>query len=282
MATPGGPAEDALTAGTAGKSLPALKGKFPFRLATTSYILPSALLPNIRFLGRYVDEVELVLYESNNQSNLPTPQEVREMAQLAADFDLTYDVHLPGDLFFGDPDPALRREFCATAVRFYERTLPLDPTSYTLHLDSRRADGTIEEDQGKWQGRVSESLEAMRRHGIDLSRLVVENLEYPLERLSSLAAAFDLGLCLDIGHLIFYRHSVGEHIQSFLPKSAMVHLHGVTEGQDHRGVNHIPSPTWDTICRGLKEYRGVVSLEVFSLEDLIPSLERLAAIVKGV
>ncbi len=281
MATPKGPAEDALASGAAGKSLPCLKDKFAFQLATTSYILPSALLPNIQFLGRYVDEVELVLFESGNQSNLPTPQEVREMARLAADFDLTYNVHLPGDLFFGDPDPTLRREFCATAVRFYERTLPLDPTSYILHLDSRRADGTIEEDQGSWQGRVSESLEAMRLHGIDLTRLVVENLEYPLERLSSLAAAFDLGFCLDIGHLLFYRHDVGQHLQAFLPKSAMVHLHGVHDGQDHRGVNHIPSPTWDTICRGLTEYRGVVSLEVFSLEDLIPSLERIAEIVKG-
>ena len=152
MATPKGPAEDALASGAAGKSLPCLKGKFAFQLATTSYILPSALLPNIQFLGRYVDEVELVLFESGNQSNLPTPQEVREMARLAADFDLTYNVHLPGDLFFGDPDPTLRREFCATAVRFYERTLPLDPTSYILHLDSRRADGTIEEDQGQLAG----------------------------------------------------------------------------------------------------------------------------------
>jgi hypothetical protein len=31
----------------------------------------------------------------------------------------------------------------------------------------------------------------------------------------------------------------------------------------------------------LKEYRGVVSLEVFSLEDLIPSLERIEEIIKG-
>ena len=73
----------------------------------------------------------------------------------------------------------------------------------------------------------------------------------------------------------------GNTYKHFSPKSAMVHLHGVHDGQDHRGVNHIPSPTWDTICRGLTEYRGVVSLEVFSLEDLIPSLERIAEIVKG-
>ncbi len=281
MATPKGPAEDAPAPGAAGRSLPCLKSKLPFQLATTSYILPAALLPNIRFLGRYVDEVELVLFESGNQDNLPTPHEVREMIRLAADFDLTYNVHLPGDLFLGDPDPTLRREFCATAVRFYERTLPLDPTSFILHLDSRGADGKIEQDQAVWQSRLTDSLETLRNNGLDLRRVAVENLEYPLERLSSLAAAFDLGFCLDIGHLLFYRHDVGEHLQSFLPKSAMVHLHGVNDGQDHRGVNHIPPQDWDIICRGLKKYRGVVSLEVFSLEDLIPSLERLEEIIKG-
>jgi adenosylcobalamin phosphodiesterase len=281
MATSKGPVEAPLASGAAGKSLPCLKGELPFQLATTSYILPAALLPNIQFLGRYVDEVELVLFESGGQSNLPTQEEVREMIRLAADFDLTYNVHLPGDLFLGDPDPTLRREFCATAVRFYERTLPLDPTSYTLHLDSRGADGKIEPDPAVWQGRVAESLETLQRYGLDLRRLVVENLEFPLEKLSFLAAAFDLGFCLDIGHLLFYRHDVGEHLQAFLPKSSLVHLHGVTDGRDHRGVNHIPSQTWDAIIRGLEEYRGVVSLEVFSLEDLIPSLERIAAISKG-
>jgi sugar phosphate isomerase/epimerase len=281
MVKPKGPVEVSLASEAAGKSLPCLKGKFPFQLATTSYILPAALLPNIRFLGRYVDEVELVLFESNNQSNLPTPQEVREMVRLASDFNLTYNVHLPGDLFLGDPDPTLRREFCAIAVRFYERTLPLDPTSYTLHLDSRGADGKIEQNPAVWQGRVSESLETLRLQGLDLRRLVVENLEYPLERLSSLAVGFGLGFCLDVGHLLLYRHDVGKHIRSFLPKSAMVHLHGVNDGHDHRGLDHIPSQAWNTICRGLKEYRGVVSLEVFSLEDLIPSLERIEEIIKG-
>ena len=281
MATPSGPAEYCLFSGAARKSLPFLKGKFAFQLATTSYIIPAALLPNIRFLGRHVDEVELVLFESSNQSNLPTPYEVREMIRLASDFDLTYNVHLPGDLFFGDPDPTLRREFCTMVLRFYERTLLLDPASYILHLDSRGADGKIVKDQVAWQGRVTESLESMRLHGLDFRRVVVENLEYPLERLSSLAEAFDLGYCLDIGHLLFYRHDVGQQIQSFLQRSSMVHLHGVNDGHDHRGLDHIPSQTWGTILRGLKEYRGVVSLEVFSLEDLIPSLERMEELIKG-
>ncbi len=280
MAAPSGPAEGSPRGGAAGKSLPCLKRRFAFRLATTSYIIAAAILPNLRFLGQYVDEVELVLFESGPESNLPTPDEIREMTHLATEFDLTYNVHLPGDLFLGDPDLALRRGFCATAVRFYERTLPLDPTAYILHLDSRRANGQVEEDQAAWRSRVHESLEHMRRQGLDLRRVVVENLEYPLERLVHLAAAFDLAFCLDIGHLLRYRHDVAEQIRSFLPKSAMVHLHGVRDGFDHLGLDHIPPQEWRIICQALRDYRGGVSLEVFSLEDLIPSLDRIQEIVK--
>ncbi len=279
MSAPGAPAE--ASAGLPVQSLPVLKRKFAFRLATTSYIIPGAIIPNIRFLGRHLDEVELVLYESQGVHNLPPLAEIRELADLAEDFDLTYNVHLPGDLFFGDPDPGLRQEFCATALRFYERTLDLNPTAYVLHLDSRKADGEVEADRVAWYQRIQESLETMQSQGIDLRRVVVENLEYPLDRMVPFAEAFGLGLCLDIGHLVRYHHDVGDHLDTFLHRSSLVHLHGVDDGVDHVSLHHLAPPVWDIICQALKEYQGGVSLEVFALDDLIPSLERIQALVRG-
>ena len=41
--------------------LPDLMGRVPFRLGTTYYILPDAILPNVRFLAPLLDEIELVL-----------------------------------------------------------------------------------------------------------------------------------------------------------------------------------------------------------------------------
>jgi sugar phosphate isomerase/epimerase len=279
MSAPGGPAEG--PSHLPGPALPMLKQKFAFRLATTSFIIPGAIIPNIRFLGQYVDEIELVLYETPDAHNLPTPAEIGEMASLASDFDLTYNVHLPGDLFFGDPDPALRQEFRATALRFYERTLALNPTKYVLHLDSRKANGEGEPDRVAWAQRVHESLEIMQSQGLDLRRVVVENLEYSLERIFPFAAAFGMTLCLDMGHLLRYGHDLGEQIDAFLHQSSMVHLHGVNDGEDHLGLDHIPPQEWGIICQALREFRGGVSLEVFSLDDLIPSLERIQELVQG-
>ena len=99
-------------------SLPLLKRSFPFRLATTSYILPADIIPNIRYLAQYVDEIELLFFESGGESNLPSPGDIREMARLASDLDLTYNVHLPTDLFFGDPDTALRRKVLRNGFLF--------------------------------------------------------------------------------------------------------------------------------------------------------------------
>ncbi len=251
------------------------KGSFPFRLATTSYIIPAEIVPNVRFLGQYVDEIELVLFESGRESNLPTSNQIREIARLASDFEITYNVHLPSDLFFGDPDPALRRKFCQTAFSFYRRTLPLAPTSYILHLDSRKADETMEPDGSAWQDRVFESLHAMQANGIDLRRVAVENLEYPLQRIAPFVEAFDMSFCLDIGHLLRYGHDVAEHAAKFLSRSSVVHLHGVDNGRDHLGLDRIPSAEWTAVCNVLEGYRGGLSIEVFSLDDLVVSLTRI-------
>jgi len=34
-----------------------LKNRFPFRLGTTSYIIPADLITNVRFLASYVDDI---------------------------------------------------------------------------------------------------------------------------------------------------------------------------------------------------------------------------------
>jgi sugar phosphate isomerase/epimerase len=272
--------ENLVGAHSTGTSLPVLKRRFSFRLATTSYIIPAPILPNLHFLGPHLDEVEIVLFESGDESNLPSSAEIGEMVRVASDLDITYNIHLPGDLFFGDPDPALREKFGELALRFYERTLPLDPTLYILHLDSRRADGTAEEDQTAWMDRVGESVESLARRGLDLHRVAVENLEYPLERVLPLVEGCGMTFCLDTGHLLRYGYDLESHINAFLEKSSMIHLHGVNCGKDHCGIEWIPQEEWETLSRALENYSGGVSLEVFSLADLTSSLQRMLALTK--
>jgi len=61
------------------KGNPSLKNRFPFRLGTTSYILPADLLMNVEFLADRVDDIELVLFESDDMTNLPDAATVRAL-----------------------------------------------------------------------------------------------------------------------------------------------------------------------------------------------------------
>ena len=40
----------------------------PFRIGTTSYIIPDDILPNVRFLAGRVKDVELVLFDIDEKS----------------------------------------------------------------------------------------------------------------------------------------------------------------------------------------------------------------------
>lgn len=259
-------------------ALPFLKKKFPFRLATTSYIVPAPIVPNLRLLGPHVDEVELVLFESGSECNLPSGNNIVEMKALAVDLDLTYDVHLPADVFLGDPDPGRRHMDIEKVFRFYERTLPLDPTQFVLHLDSRTGDGKGNDDWIGWQDRVRESVEALVKWGLDPSQVAIENLEYPLELILPLADDHGMSLCLDLGHFIRYQYDLRAELERHLSRSSMIHLHGVANGVDHLGLEHLSEEEWELVSSGLKSYTKVVSIEVFSLDDLVPSLDRLKAL----
>ena len=37
--------------------------KYPFRLGTTSYIIPADILPNVIYLSDQVQDIELILFE---------------------------------------------------------------------------------------------------------------------------------------------------------------------------------------------------------------------------
>lgn len=257
-------------------SLPALKGRFPFRLAATSYIIPDAIVPNVRFTGPFVDEVELVLFESRFADNLPTHKEIGELSDLAREYDLSYNVHLPTDVFLGHPDSEVRRQACDTILCFYERTLPLHPTLYVLHLEKNPPGDTKHDNTPDWQGNLLSSLENLHERGMQRNLLGIENIDYPFRWIYPLIREFGLSICLDIGHLLAQQEDLTAYIEVYGEEIAMLHLHGVADRKDHRSLQEISHNDWHIISDFLINYHGGVSLEVFSLEDLTTSMERIS------
>ncbi|MBT8357208.1 MAG: sugar phosphate isomerase/epimerase, partial [Desulfobacterales bacterium] len=73
------------------------KGAYPFKLGTTSFIYQDDYIPNVKMLGPYIDEIELLLFESK-PSSLPNKKEIDELSLLSKEFDLSYNIHLPIDI----------------------------------------------------------------------------------------------------------------------------------------------------------------------------------------
>src|SRR5512133_713650 len=132
----------------------------PFRVGTTSYIIPDDILPNVRYLAGKIRDVELVLFElDDGQSNLPGPALINQLNELAEAHDLTYTVHLPLDLRLG-ADGDEQHISLIKARRVIDATRELNPWAYVLHLDGREVrQGAEPAALSRWQDQSVRALE---------------------------------------------------------------------------------------------------------------------------
>jgi sugar phosphate isomerase/epimerase len=245
-----------------------------YRLGTTSYILPADIAPNVRFLSERVQDVELVLFEVEaDGGNLPSEQDVDEMAMLAAAKDLTYTVHLPLDLRMAGRGEDLSRSL-RQARLVIERTRRLAPWAYVLHLDGRDA-----RDRRAWVEQACRSLDLAAGWAGDPLKLAVENLEgYPLDFIEPVLSRSPVSRCVDIGHLWLDGHDPLPYLTAALPRTRVIHLHGIG-ARDHQSLAHQPVSQVAAVLEHLwrQEYAGVLTLEVFGRDDFESSLAVLAA-----
>jgi sugar phosphate isomerase/epimerase len=108
-------------------------------------------------------------------------------------------------------------------------------------------------------------------------KLAAENLEtYPLDFIQPVLDRILVSRCVDIGHLWLDDHDPVPYLRSAMPRTRVIHLHGIAE-RDHRSLSFMPQEkvraVWDELTR--LKYDGVLTLEIFSQEDFISSLETI-------
>ena len=248
------------------------KGVFPFNIGTTSFIYPDDYVPNVKMLGPYLENIELLLFESNTTDALPSKQVIGELVSLAKDFNLAYNVHLPTDISISSRDPQQQRLAVEVISRVAERVAPLSPTTLTLHLPYN--DDTLDEDNVKsWQERVANNMAKILVNGTPAHLISVENLDYPFEILVPLITELDLAICLDCGHLILHGDDIEKFFNNYAAKTAIIHLYGVQDNHFHGALDQLSEKSMISIMRLLEKFGGMVSLEVFSYADLNASLK---------
>lgn len=249
---------------------------YPFRLGTTSYIIPDDILPNARYLAGKVQDIELILFEvDDGPNNLPSTEVIDELSLIAQQHDLTYTVHLPLDLKLGD-DNSKQDQSLVKAKRVIDCTRGLDPWAYVLHLDGRSIrTSTNAELIKRWQDQSVRALEIVSEWTGSANKLAVENLEtYPLDFIQPVLDRIPVSRCVDIGHLWLDGHDPIPYLQAAMLRTRVIHMHGIAE-RDHRSLAFMPQEkvreVWKELIRA--NYEGVLTLEIFSEEDFISSLD---------
>lgn len=249
----------------------------PFRLGTTSYIIPDDILPNARYLAGKVRDIQLVLFELDDQGNLPDRQVIGELIEIAHNHDMTYTVHLPLDLRLaaggGETHISLVK-----ARRVMESTRDLHPLAYVVHLDGKEE--RLSSDPAvllHWHEQAVKSLSEAAAYCGDIRLLAVENLEgYPPEFNDAVIRTAGCSRCIDIGHLWLDGYDPIPYLTGRLKETTIMHVHGIGT-RDHQSLQLMTGEKMDDLIHFLVEqnYNGVLTMEIFSENDLTTSLQAI-------
>ena len=212
------------------------KGRYPFKLGTTSFIYPDHYIPNVKMLGPYLDEIELLLFESRGADALPSRTVIAELCRLAREFDLRYNVHLPTDISIGDEDAARQQDAVQTLTGVMQLVRPLDPTALILHVPFN-ANSYADSIVADWRDRVHQNLVKLRPMVEKPGMIAIETLDYPLELLGDIALDLGMTICLDLGHLMVYEYDLLQLFDRYGCQTSVLHLHGVENGRDHLALS---------------------------------------------
>jgi sugar phosphate isomerase/epimerase len=251
------------------------RGRFPFKLATTSYIYPDEIVPNVVRLGPFFDEIELVLFESKGQDSILNDRQINQLIELSHFHRVGFNIHLPIDIFLGDETEKVRAAGVSVVKRVIQKTLRLNPSFYVLHLDPRNKNGREAMDIQAWRNDLVGCLEEIVDGGIESKQMAIETLGYPFEWIEDIVKDFGFSICLDIGHILVHGYDLGHYLKTYLPGTSIIHLHGAHMGSDHLSIKTLPEPDLTLILSTLHHFRGIVSIEVFSIDALKSSLSVL-------
>ena len=250
-----------------------VKGRCPFRIGATSYVLPADMLTNVRHLADLVDDIELLVFESDAMAELPDHGTLRELADIARAESLTYTVHLPLDICLGHPDAAERERSIGKSVRTIERMSALNPVAWILHCDRGLAEVKVLHDT-IWVENTAQSLKRVLECGIAPKSVCVETLDAHFPLLEPVIRESGVSVCLDIGHLLLYGLDMNSYLVTCGDLARVMHLHGVLDGKDHRAISSVPGRWLEQIIdAAARSGPGcIVTIEVFNKEDLDASL----------
>jgi sugar phosphate isomerase/epimerase len=259
--------------------LKSYKNRYPFKLGCPSFIYQDDYVPNVEKLAPFLDEIELLFLESDFFQNNAVKKTVTELASLAKQFKITYNIHLPTDISISDQDHRMQHKAVLALQKIIDITSSLSPSTCTLHIPyvEEKKDS---EHVKRWQENVFNGLKQLLSSGVDSKSISVETLDYPFTWIDKIIDEFNLSVCIDTGHLMMHGFDCSRVYGKYEERTPIIHLHGIKKTRDHLPIDTLSQKQMDSLLLILRQFTGVVSLEVFSyryLQDSLIFLEKIMA-----
>lgn len=240
-------------------------------------------LENARKLSNLTDIMELVLFRTVSQHNISGLKELQELRKVSQKNHLQYTVHLPSSLEIASAQKSTRQHSIALAVELINLLNSIAPIHFVLHVPYTKPtltprpgnyfqDGDISNKQ-EWQKRTWTALQHIHSRTRPGTRVLLENINYSPTYLEPFLDLPFVGLCLDVGHLLLGKERINYTLRRYLSYIEEIHLHGVSDLQDHQTLDKIEEYRLQNWLQTIKHSKGkvVINLEVFSPEELYTS-----------
>ena len=231
----------------------------------TSWVVNGSFADNMRELSHCVDSMQFVLFDNEYGSDIPSKEEVRELAALQEDLGMSCTVHFPHDICLS-PDVAERVRCEDSCLRIMELFDALDPFAFILHLDGEQFGKYPSADMERWSEMSAGSLARLARAARSSKKICVETLDYDIAIAYPLIKANGMSVCIDIGHLVRYGHPVLEQTQMYMADTPVLHIHGVKpDGTDHCSMEHFDAGLFASVIEKLAAdgRERIMTIEVF-------------------
>ncbi len=249
------------------------KNLFPFKIGSTSYAFPDSIVPNVIYMSEFVDDVELLFFESLDNGSILATAEINELQSISSKHNIQYSIHCPIDLPAGSSDPFIREKFINQVEMIINLTKTLPVSGFIIHLE-----GINNESNGmeisEWNENVILFCKKISSiNGLVHSKICIETLSYNPKFNEEIVNRYGFSHCIDIGHMWLHNHNWETICPLFLPKTRIIHLHGIQNDKDHRSLAmHDKSQLNKFIKTSLKDYSGVVTIELFDKNIIFNSL----------
>lgn len=245
------------------------------RLGGTSWVVPGTFADNLRYLSNDVSDMEIVLFDTPEHSNLPSKEEVRALKKLCGELEMSCTMHFPADICVTDSAEELskREEMCLRTLDLFG---DLDPFAWILHIVGEKRGDPPSPDIDAWLEKSLIWAEKIASAADDRKKICIETLDFDPRYVEHIAASAGTSICLDIGHLIKCGRPVHKTVLRSADAVRVLHVHGVMpDGTDHRDLSYIDPELYRSVSSMMSHGKErVMTLEVFE-GDYDRSLEAI-------